>query len=73
MSDIDQMSRDELWALACEWRRRALRGDKSAHGPAHLHEVAWRRRFGEASSAAADLKELRPLAVLATKERWRPW
>lgn len=72
MIDIDSLSRDELWALACEWRRRALRGDKTAHGPAHLYEVAYRRRFGEAAAAGV-LKDLRPLAVLASKARRRLW
>lgn len=72
MIDTEQLSRDELWALACEWRRRALHGDKTAHGPAHVYEAAYRRRFGE-TAAAGELKDLRPLAVLVAKARRRPW
>ncbi|RZM03389.1 MAG: hypothetical protein EOP73_05895 [Variovorax sp.] len=72
MIDIDRLSRDELWALACEWRRRALHGDKTAHGPAHVYEAAYRRRFGE-TVVAGVLKDLRPLAVLASKARRRFW
>jgi hypothetical protein len=71
-TDIDRLSRDELWVLACEWRRRALHGDKTAHGPAHVYETAYRRRFGEATTTGV-LKDLRPLAVLASKARRRFW
>lgn len=70
MIDTDALSREELWSLACDWRRRALHGDRTAHGPAHVYEAAYRQRFGERTSAGV-LKDLRPLAVLADKGRWR--
>jgi hypothetical protein len=70
--DLDELSREDLWHLAHAWRRRALHGDKTAHGPAHVCEVAYRRRFGQAS-APQPLQDLRPLAVISIAKRWRFW
>lgn len=72
MDDLNEIARDDLWNLEIAWRRRALRGDRSAHGPAHLCDVAYRQRFGPEKSAQ-HLRELRPLAVLPAPKRWRFW
>jgi hypothetical protein len=70
--DLEALSREDLWNLAHAWRRRALRGDKTAHGPAHVCEAAYRRRFGQAF-APQPLQDLRPLTVLPVRKRWRFW
>jgi hypothetical protein len=70
--DLDGLTQEDLWDLAQAWRRQALRGDKTAHGPAHVCEAAYRRRFGK-TSAPRDLQDLRPLAVIQIPKRWRFW
>jgi hypothetical protein len=66
--DLDELSCEDLWNLARTWRRLALRGDKTAHGPAHVCEAAYRRRFGN-TSASRDLQDLRPLAIIPIPKR----
>lgn len=61
---------EALMDLAMAWRRRALRGDRTAHGPAHACEVVYRRRFGLPLAAPA-MQNLRPLAVLPSTQRRR--
>ncbi|RZI54538.1 MAG: hypothetical protein EOP12_02325 [Pseudomonas sp.] len=68
--DLEELSREALMDLAKAWRRRALRGDRMAHGSAHACEVVYRRRFGS-PSAAPTVQDLRPLAVLPSTRRWR--
>ena len=74
--DLKALSREALMELAEAWRRRALRGDRTAFGPAHACEVAYRRRFGS-PVAAFPLQDLRPLGVLSSTRRRRfgfgPW
>jgi hypothetical protein len=67
--DLEALSREALMDLATAWRRRALHGDRTAHGPAHACEVVYRRRFGS-PPAAPMMQDLRPLAVLpSTRHR----
>ena len=74
--DLETLSREALMELAEAWRRRALRGDRTAYGPAHACEVAYRRRFGS-PAAALPVQDLRPLGVLPSTRRRRfgfgPW
>lgn len=70
--DLDRLAREDLAALAHTWRRRALQGDRTARGPAHACEVAYRRRFGP-TSPPAPLRDLRPIAELPAPKRWRFW
>lgn len=74
--DLEALSREALSELAKAWRRRALRGDRTACGPAHACEVAYRRRF-VSPAAALPVQDLRPLAVLSSTRRRRfgfgPW
>jgi hypothetical protein len=49
-----------------------MRGDKTAHGPAHVCATAYRRRFGN-TSAPRDLQDLRPLAIIPIPRRWKFW
>ena len=74
--DLEALSREALMELAEAWRRRALRGDRTAYGPAHACEVAYRRRFSS-PAAALPVQELRPLDVLSSIRRRRfefgPW
>ena len=74
--DLEALSHEALMNLAKAWRRRALRGDRTAYGPAHACEVAYRRRFGS-PAAALLVQDLRPLGVLPSTRRRRfgfgPW
>ena len=74
--DLEALSREALMELAEAWRRRALRGDRTAYGPAHASEVAYRRRFGS-PAAALPVQDLRRLSVLSSTRRRRfgfgPW
>ncbi|MFT3815667.1 MAG: hypothetical protein QM740_20265 [Acidovorax sp.] len=71
-----ELKDDELVAQAREWRRRALRGDKTARGIAHELEREARHRFGLPKSdvplpemGARRLAEL----PLAPEKRWKFW
>jgi len=66
--DLEALSRETLMDLAMAWRRRALRGDRTAHGPAHACEVVYRRRFGS-PPAVPTVQDLRPLGVLPSTRR----
>jgi hypothetical protein len=68
--DLEALSREALMDLAKAWRRQALRGDRTAYGPAHACEVAYRKRFGT-PAAALPVQDLRPLAVLSSTRRRR--
>jgi len=68
--DLEALSREALIDLARAWRRRALRGDRIAYGPAHACEVVYRRRFGS-PPAAPTIQDLHPLAVLLSTQRRR--
>ena len=68
--DLETLTREALMDLAKAWRRRALRGDRTAHEPAHACEVAYRRRFGS-PLAVLKVQDLRPLAVLPSTRRRR--
>ena len=72
MTDLERLSDEELLDLARQWRREALRGDRNARGYAHVYEVEHRRRVGLAATPSRPL-DLRPLAVLPSKPRWRFW
>jgi hypothetical protein len=74
--DLEALSRYALMDLAKAWRRRALRGDRTAYGPAHACEVVYRGRFSS-PAAALSVQDLRPLGVLPSTRRRRfgfgPW
>ncbi|RYH22580.1 MAG: hypothetical protein EON54_25210 [Alcaligenaceae bacterium] len=70
MQDLKQFSNDQLLALAHEWRRRAMHGDRDARGVAHALEVEIRRRVGNAVSSHA-LLDTRPVADRIRKPWWR--
>ena len=63
-----------LQALAADWRRRALQGDKFARGRVHEFEVASRRRRQLEGQTLAVVEPPRPVATLAeVPDRWRRW
>jgi hypothetical protein len=68
--DLEALSHEALMELAEAWRRRALRGDRTAYGPAHACEVAYRRRFGSPAPVLS-VQDLRPLGVLSLTRRRR--
>lgn len=68
--DLETLSREALMDLAKAWRRRALRGDRTAYGPTHACGVVYRRQFGSPPAALA-MQDLRPLAVLPSTQRRR--
>lgn len=68
--DVETLSRKVMMDLAKAWRHRALRGDRTTHGPAHARDVVNRRWFGS-RSAALPMHDLRPLAVLPSSQRRR--
>lgn len=72
MTDLEQLSDEQLLELARQWRREALRGDRNARGYAHVYEAEHRRRVGVTAVPGRAL-DLRPLAVLPSKARWRFW
>lgn len=51
--DLHDLPDEDLVANAKEWRQRALRGDKDAHGLAHELERELRRRFPRDSAPQA--------------------
>ncbi|MET3494197.1 hypothetical protein [Variovorax boronicumulans] len=60
-------------ALAAEWRRRALRGDRDARGIAHALEVEVRRLRGHAPAANHDLDTRHLELRQPARPWWRPW
>ncbi len=72
MPDLGEFTDDELFALAHEWRRRAMHGDRDARGMAHTLEAEIRRRVGNPKSSYASL-DTRPLEARSTQPWWRFW
>lgn len=68
--DLEEFSREALMDLTKAWRRRALRGDRTAHGPAYACDVVDRRRFGLLRATPA-AQYLRPLVVPPLTRRRR--
>ena len=54
-SEFENLSNDQLAALATQWRTRALHGERDANGRAHELERELRRRSGAQSTLGADL------------------
>ncbi|MNR61338.1 hypothetical protein D3C85_1830680 [compost metagenome] len=78
MPDLSELNDDEVRGQATEWRARALRGDKSAGGIAHLLEKELHRRQGFGYRPAdADVLDTRPLELLHERRSshawWRFW
>ncbi len=71
MNDFDKLSDEQVFELAQQWRREALRGDKDARGRAHVYEVEHRRRLGQMSREPAVLRVTAPLGELPLKSTWR--
>ena len=64
-SEFENLSNDQLAALAAQWRARALHGERDANGRAHELERELRRRSGALSTLGAELRAPRRIA--------RPW
>lgn len=60
---------EALSAMAIEWRRKALLGDRHARGIAHELETELRRRAG-APFTDYDTLDTRPLEMRAARPRW---
>lgn len=71
--NLSDLSNEEIHAQAAHWRQEALRGNKSARGPAHEYEVELRRRGGGALPELPALHVPVPLAVLSSPRRWWFW
>ena len=73
MIDPRELSGDDLQALARQWRREALRGDREARGRAYLYEAELRRRVGSPVQVSHSL-DTRPLSLRARpRSWWRFW
>jgi hypothetical protein len=72
MIDLGEFTDDQLFALALEWRKRALQGEREARGIAHALEVEIRRRMGNPTTLSA-LLDTRPLAARSMRPWWRFW
>jgi hypothetical protein len=73
MVELDDSDQHALAAQAAEWRRRALRGDRTARGIAHSLEVKVRKLGGAAPPLSPEL-DTRPLAPwLPSRQWWKPW
>ena len=72
MTDLGEFPDDQLFALALEWRKRALQGEMEARGIAHALEVEIRRRMGNPTTLGAPL-DTRPLAARSRRPWWRFW
>ena len=73
MSALEDLSDEEVLALARHWRGEALRGDKNARGLAHEYEVEHRRRSGGVRAEPVALKVSAPLGEIPAKTNWRLW
>lgn len=56
---FDDLSNEQLAALAAQWRARALHGERDAGGRAHELERELRCRKGDVSTLGADLRNPR--------------
>lgn len=72
--DLQNLSDADLMAQSKEWRLRALRGDKKAHGYAHELERELRKRL-PANSGPQALPSAKLLSYISAKplRRWRFW
>lgn len=72
--DLQHLSDADLMAQSKEWRLRALRGDKTAHGFAHELESELRRRH-PTGCVAQPLPAPSVLSYMSDKplRRWRLW
>ena len=61
-SEFENLSDDQLAALAAQWRARALHGERDANGRAHELERELRRRSGALSTLGAELRTPRRIA-----------
>lgn len=55
-SEFEDLSDDQLAALATQWRTRALHGERDANGRAHELERELRQRSGAACTLGAALR-----------------
>ena len=69
MTEPGALSDEDLLDRAHQLRLLALRGHADARGPAHLHELEVRRRFGSPTTASALLEQPAP----RRKPFWRFW